>query len=49
LNNQYEVSFAAPLNGKPQVESFKLKISAPGVDVDAPQQVIVVPAASAEK
>jgi hypothetical protein len=49
LNNQYEVSFAAPLDGKPQVENFRLKINAPGVDVDAPQQVIVVPAANAER
>jgi hypothetical protein len=41
LNNQYELSFVAPLNGKPQVETFKLKFKAPGADVAAPQQVFV--------
>jgi len=49
LNNQYEIGFAAPLNGKPQVERFSLKLSAPGSEVDAPQQVLVAPAGSAEK
>jgi hypothetical protein len=47
LNNQYELSFAAPLNGGPQVERFSLKLSAPGASVDAPQQVVVVPQTTA--
>jgi len=49
LRNQYELSFLAPSKGKPEVESFKLKLAAPGADVTAPQQVVVVPAASATK
>jgi|SRR5580658_6122554 hypothetical protein len=47
LNNQYEVSFMAPFKDKPQVESFKLKLNAPGTKVDAPQQVLVLGAESA--
>jgi hypothetical protein len=49
LNNQYEIGFAAPLNGKPEVETFKLKLTAPGADVEAPQQVLVAPSASAKE
>jgi hypothetical protein len=49
LRNQYELGFTAPLKGKPEVDTFKLKLTAPGADVDAPQQVVVVPAASAQK
>jgi len=30
-----------PTNGKPQVETFKLKLKTPGADVAAPQQVFV--------
>lgn len=41
LENQYEVSFTAPLNGKPQVENMKLKVNGPPAKVDAPQQVYV--------
>ena len=47
LDNQYEVSFMAPFKDKPQVESFKLKLSAPGTKVDAPQQVLVLGSESA--
>ena len=49
LRNQYELGFTAPLKGKPEVDTFKLKLTAPGADVDAPQQVVVVPAAGAQK
>ena len=49
LRNQYELGFRAPLKGKPEVDTFKLKLTAPGADVDAPQQVVVVPAAGAQK
>ena len=41
LQNQYELSFVVPTNGKPEVESLKLKFKAPGAEVDAPQQVFV--------
>jgi hypothetical protein len=49
LNNQYEIGFAAPLKEKPQVERFNLKLTAPGAEVDAPQQVYVYPGATAER
>jgi hypothetical protein len=49
LKNQYEVGFNAPLKGKPEVETFKLKLMAPGAEVDSPQQVLVMPGATAEK
>jgi len=41
LNNQYEIAFMAPSNGKPQIANFKLKVNAAGAKVDAPQQVLV--------
>lgn len=41
LNNQYELAFMAPSNGKPQIANFKLKVNAAGAKVDAPQQVLV--------
>jgi hypothetical protein len=47
FRNQYELGFVSPLNGKPEVETFKLKLSAPGEEVTAPQQVLVVPAGPA--
>jgi hypothetical protein len=47
LNNQYEVSFTAPSNGKPQVESLKLDLHVPSAKVAAPQQVLVTGPASA--
>ncbi|MGD0734307.1 MAG: hypothetical protein ABR976_04130 [Terracidiphilus sp.] len=43
LNNQYELGFISPLKGKPEVETMKLKLSAPGAEVNAPQQVLVTP------
>ena len=41
LQNQYELSFAAVLKGKPQVEQMKLKVNGISGKVDAPQQVYV--------
>ena len=41
FKNQYELSFAVPMNGKPQIEQFKLKFKAPGSEVDSPEQVFV--------
>jgi hypothetical protein len=42
LNNQYELGFMAPSNGKTEVDTFKLKVSGAGAKVDAPQQVLVL-------
>jgi hypothetical protein len=47
LNNQYEVSFTAPSNGKPEVESLKLDLHVPSAKVAAPQQVLVTGSVSA--
>ncbi len=41
LNHQYELSFTAPSNGKPQVESLKVDLKVPSAKVDAPQKVLV--------
>jgi hypothetical protein len=41
FKNQYELSFAVPMKGKPEIEQFKLKFKAPGEEVDSPQQVFV--------
>jgi len=43
LKNQYELGFTSPLKGKPEVETLKLKLSTPGAEVNAPQQVLVTP------
>jgi hypothetical protein len=48
FRNQYELGFVSPFHGKPEVESMKLKLSAPGDEVDAPQKVLMVPAAPAQ-
>jgi hypothetical protein len=40
LENQYELSFMAPSNGRPELASLKLKVNN-GTKVDAPQQVVV--------
>jgi len=47
LNNQYELSFTAPSNGKPEVESLKVELKVPSAKVDAPQKVLVTGPASA--
>jgi hypothetical protein len=44
LNNQYELGFSAPLRGKAEVESLKVKVTAPDVKVTAPQKAWVAPA-----
>jgi hypothetical protein len=49
LRNQYELGFVSPLKGKAEVESMKLKLSAPGDDVNAPNQVLVMPATGPQK
>jgi hypothetical protein len=47
LNNQYEVSFTAPSNGKPELESLKVDLHVPSAKVAAPQQVLVTGPVSA--
>ncbi len=49
FRNQYELGFTSSMVGKPQVETLKLKLSAPGTEIDSPGQVMVYPAASAQK
>lgn len=46
LQNQYEVSFVAPLKGKPQVQNLKVKVNNKVAKIDAPQQVYVVRSAA---
>ncbi len=41
LHNQYEIGFVAPIEGRPGVESMKLKATGTGAKVVAPQQVYV--------
>jgi hypothetical protein len=41
LDNQYELGFSARLDGKPSVETLKLKIEGSALDVAAPKQVFV--------
>jgi len=41
LQNQYELSFTAPLKNKPEVEELKVKVSGISGKIDAPQQVYV--------
>jgi hypothetical protein len=41
LANQYEIGFTAPLKGKPEVATMKVKASGISGKIDAPQQVYV--------
>jgi len=41
LSNQYELEFAAHLDGKPSVQTLKLKVDAPAVNVSAPNLVFI--------
>lgn len=49
LQNQYELGFLAPLHGKPQVESLKVKIAAPNVKTTAPQRTYLAPAGANQR
>lgn len=49
LNSQYELSFTAPSNGKPEVESLKVDLKVPSAKVDSPQKVLVTGAATARE
>lgn len=44
LNNQYELGFSAPLRGKADVATLKVKVNAPDVKVTAPQKTWLAPA-----
>ncbi|MFZ0274261.1 MAG: hypothetical protein WB524_09205 [Acidobacteriaceae bacterium] len=44
LDNQYELDYSAPLRGKPEVASLKVKVTAPDIKVTAPQQTWLGPA-----
>lgn len=46
LRNQYLLTFEAPLAGKPYVANLKVKVDAPSVKVEAPQQTYLFHAAS---
>ena len=48
LRNQYQLEFTGALKGKPEIEFLKLKLNAPNAEVNAPQQVLLSPAASAQ-
>ncbi len=48
LKNQYELGFIAPADVKPGVQQFQLKLRAPGTEIDAPQKVLMVPAAGGQ-
>ena len=47
LNHQYELSFSAPSNGKPEIATLKMDLKVPSAKVDAPQRVLVTSTASA--
>jgi hypothetical protein len=47
LENQYALGFSAPLNGKPTMETMKLKVGGIAAEVAAPHQVFVDQAGAA--
>jgi hypothetical protein len=49
LSNQYELDFTAPLRGKPEVASLKVKVSANDVKTTAPQKTWLAPAGLARE
>ncbi|MGB7548269.1 MAG: hypothetical protein WBM14_11005 [Terracidiphilus sp.] len=49
LRNQYRLSFASALQGKPEVQNMALKVGGPAAKVYAPQQVFVTHPAVAEE
>jgi hypothetical protein len=48
-NNQYELSFTAPLKGKAEIQTLKVKSSTKNVKVDAPQRAYVSPQAPGQQ
>lgn len=49
LGNQYQLSFTAPLGGKPEVAHLNVKASVPAAKIDVPEQVLVLPAGEAQR
>jgi hypothetical protein len=49
LRNQYELGFTSSLKGKSDVEPLKLKLSEPGMEINAPQRVVVYPQTAEQK
>ena len=49
LKNQYELGILAKPGNKPQLQSLKVKVTTPGVKVDAPQKVLVPGSESASR
>src|SRR5277367_484574 len=49
LTNQYELGILAKPGNKPQLQALKVKVSAPGVKVDAPQKILVPGSESASR
>ena len=44
FRSQWELGFTGPLTGKAEVQEMRLKLHAPGTEIDAPQRVLVAPA-----
>ncbi len=42
FRNQYELEFTSEQQGKPGVEEMRLKLHAPGTEIDAPEKVLMV-------
>ncbi len=49
LNNQWELGFASPISGKPEMASLKVKIEAHDVKVTAPQKTWIGPGEVAQQ
>ncbi|HEX4308675.1 MAG TPA: hypothetical protein VHZ25_01540 [Acidobacteriaceae bacterium] len=49
INNQYELDFTAPLRGKAEVASLKVKVNANDVKTTAPQKTWLAPAGMARE
>jgi hypothetical protein len=49
LKNQYELGILASPRNKTQLQPFKVKVNAPGVTVDAPQNILVPGSESASR
>jgi hypothetical protein len=49
LKNQYELGILAKPGNKPQLQQLKVKVSAPGTKVDAPQKILVPGSESASR
>ena len=49
LKNQYELGILAKPGNKPQLQSLKVKVNAPGTKVDAPEKILVPGSESASR